>query len=105
MDRTEAELELYVAPPCDRCGGLIEVDWVDITTLGDLGRGVRRFMAGETRCLTAGCCDEKGSKRVPLNRCRICQRPVGDIHSGACSEMVLSKVDDPCRVAMADCGP
>jgi hypothetical protein len=90
-----------VLPPCLRCGAVPDVEWIEITAFGR----EPSWLPGESLCSTAGCVDAGGSRRVPLDRCRICRRPVGDIHSGACSEVVLSKVDDPCRVAMADCGP
>lgn len=102
VNLTEAQLELYVPPPCDRCAGRIEVDWIDVSAWGDAGRS---FVPGETRCLTAGCCDEKGSKRVPLDRCRICRRPVGDIHEARCSPLVLAKLDEGYRVQPSDCAP
>lgn len=78
------------------------MEWLEISSLGQVDPW---FVPGRSLCLTVGCVDENGSRWVPLDRCRICRRPPGDIHSGACSEMVLSKVDDPCRVAMVDCGP
>jgi hypothetical protein len=91
-----------VLPPCLRCGALPDVEWAEISTFG---QAEPSYLPGRSLCPTVGCVDEKGSRWVPLNRCRVCQRPAGDIHSGACSEMVLSKIDDPCRVATVDCGP
>lgn len=100
MILTEAQLDLYVPPPCDRCRGRVEVDWIDVTRLG---HPYREYAPGETRCLTPGCCDEQGSKRVELHRCRICRRPVGDIHTAECAPIVLAKVDQPHRVSLEDC--
>lgn len=107
MILTEVQRHLYVPPPCDRCGGKIEIDWVEVTNFTDMVAGFHRYMAGETRCLTPGCADEHGSRRVPLGRCRICRRPVGDVHTAECAPLVLAKAADPnpCRVQHSDCQP
>jgi len=91
-----------VLPPCLRCGALPDVEWIEVTAWGDLEP---QYEPGRSLCSTVGCVDENGRRHVPLDRCRICRRPVGDIHSGACASIVLAKVDDPCRVSLADCGP
>lgn len=91
-----------VVPPCLRCGALPDVEWIEVTAVGDAEPS---YLPGRSPCSTVGCLDADGRRHVPLDRCRICRRPVGDIHSGACTPMVLAKVDDPCRVSIDDCGP
>ena len=49
-------------PPvnCYRCGQPGFTDWIDITSLG----GQTAHIAGEQYCLTDGCTDEDGSRRL-----------------------------------------
>lgn len=61
MSLTERERDAYVLA-CDRCGQSAQVDWVDV---GVLGRP-NMYVIDETRCLTPGCYDEDGSRRVAL---------------------------------------
>lgn len=76
---------------CDRCGAVLEVDWVEITTLGD---AEPRYVQGYRElCPTKGC----------GTTCPICHRPPGDIHSGACGPVMATKADDPTRVTCEDC--
>lgn len=76
--------------PCDRCG-LVDPDmvWIEVTAWGDLEPSYVRGRA----CSTPGC----------GTTCPICKREPGDIHSGACSPFVLTKLEDPTRVSRADC--
>lgn len=91
MERTARWMAEPPAPPCSRCGTtLVDVEWADVRTMGDL----------EPRhVLCAGRCPREGCGTT----CPICRRPVGDIHSGACSPFVLTKLTDPCRVSVEDC--
>jgi hypothetical protein len=74
-----------------RCGArLVDVEWADVTALGDLEP---RYVLCAGRCPRPGC----------GTTCPICRRPPGDIHSGACSPFVLTKLVDPCRVSREDC--
>lgn len=47
---------------CDRCGAFAPVNWVDVTTFGDLP-GSRR-MANGAVCPTPDCVDDHGSSAV-----------------------------------------
>lgn len=46
---------------CYRCGKPGHVDWHDIRTLGEVEP---RYEAGRQYCLTDGCTDEDGSRRL-----------------------------------------
>jgi hypothetical protein len=50
-------------PPvnCYRCGQPGHTDWVDVTRLGD---AEPKYVAGEQYCLTEGCTDLDGSRRL-----------------------------------------
>jgi hypothetical protein len=76
--------------PCGRCGALVDVDWIEVSTLGDPEPS---YVPGQIVCPTEGC----------GTTCPICHRPPGDIHSGACSPFVLAKLIDPCRITRSDC--
>jgi hypothetical protein len=75
---------------CERCGAVLDVEWIDITALGD---AEPQFIPGRSTCPTAGC----------GTTCPICHRPPGDIHSGACAPIVLAKATDQVRVTREDC--
>lgn len=76
---------------CRTCGAMRDAEWVDVSSFGDQGP---RYTPGRAEpCPTRGC----------GTTCPICRRDVGDIHSGACSPFVLSKLTDPCRVSREDC--
>jgi hypothetical protein len=75
---------------CGRCGAVMDVDWVEITAMGD---PEPRYVPGMSRCPTEGC----------GTTCPICRRPPGDIHSGACTPFVLGNLADPVRVTREDC--
>jgi hypothetical protein len=76
---------------CGRCRApMVDVDWVEIRSMGDREPS---YVAGRARCPTKGC----------GTTCPICRREPGDIHSGACSPFVLTKLVDPCRVSREDC--
>lgn len=79
-------------PPqtCARCGALVDVDWCEVTAVGE---AEPRYVPGMVRCLTPGC----------GTTCPICHREPGDIHSGACAPIVLAKLVDPTRVTLEDC--
>jgi len=47
---------------CYRCGQPGYVNWIDVSTLGE-GRGTR-YVPGESYCVTPGCADEDGSRRL-----------------------------------------
>ncbi len=47
---------------CYRCGEPGHADWVDITSFGEVPGS--RYIAGEQYCLTPGCTDEDGSRRL-----------------------------------------
>lgn len=46
---------------CRRCGQLAEVEWCEVTTLGDHDPS---YIAGRSWCETPGCVDLNGSSRV-----------------------------------------
>lgn len=47
---------------CYRCGQPGHVDWVEVTTFGD---AEPRYVRGrDAYCLTPGCADEDGSRRL-----------------------------------------
>lgn len=73
---------------CERCGAAQD-NLIEITALGDLEP---RYVSGSP-CPTPGC----------GTTCPICQRPVGDVHSGACAPIVLAKLTDRTRVSREDC--
>ena len=76
---------------CERCGTPVQVDWIDVSTLGDVEPV---YVQGRrSACPTKGC----GTS------CPICHREPGDIHSGACAPIVLGKVGDATRVTREDC--
>lgn len=76
---------------CERCGAVVEVEWIDITAYGDTEP---QYVQGRrSACPTKGC----------GTTCPICQREPGDIHSGACAPIVLAKVEDQTRVSREDC--
>lgn len=74
-------------PRCLRCGERPAVRWVEIGTFGQPDRS----MPGGLRCLTPGCVDENGSDLVPAERCRICERPIGEVHTAECSPIINAK--------------
>ena len=45
-------------PPCWRCGAPADVDWCEITAMGDTKPS---FIPGRMDCVTPGCVDEHGS--------------------------------------------
>ena len=94
-----ADPRTVVLPTCPRCGATPDVQWIEVSSFG----AEPSYLPGRSLCPTVGCVDENGCRDVPLDRCRICARPIGDIHSGACASIVLAKLDDPCRVSLADC--
>lgn len=49
------------APTCYRCGRPGFVDWKDVRTVADPGPV---WCEGESYCLTPGCADEDGSRRL-----------------------------------------
>lgn len=75
---------------CERCGAIVDVDWIEITAFADPEPS---YVQGQRRCPTSGC----------GTTCPICRRPVGDIHSGACAPIVLGKVTEQVWVTRADC--
>jgi hypothetical protein len=48
---------------CDRCGAVANVQWFDVTRLGDRDRSV---LPGRSECPTPGCVDWTGSSSVPM---------------------------------------
>lgn len=76
---------------CERCGAVLDVDWVDVTTYGDVEPQYVQGRRGP--CPTEGC----------GTTCPICHRAPGDIHSGECAPIVLAKVEDRTRVTREDC--
>jgi hypothetical protein len=75
---------------CPICGVEVDCDWLEISAFGDAQPS---FAPGKYVCPTPRCGQV----------CKVCRREVGDIHSGACSAIVLAKIDDPCRVSREDC--
>lgn len=89
MDR--ARVLADIALRCEVCDEPLTVeDWAEVTALGDRQP---RFVPTRVSCPTPRCGEV----------CRTCRREPGDIHSGACSWAVLSKVADPCWVSIEDC--
>lgn len=81
------------ADPCAWCGAELDVDWCEITALGD---AEPRYVRGQVTCPTPGC--------VP--RCPTCDGQVGDIHGPDCGDVMATKLGDlrPCTITRADCG-
>lgn len=75
---------------CPRCGATAEVDYQEVTALGDTEPS---YVPGLVRCPTAGC----------GTTCPMCHREVGDIHAAECAPIILGKVEDPTRVSKDDC--
>lgn len=76
---------------CSRCTApMLGVEWIEISAFGYREPS---YVPGRATCPTKGC----------GTTCPICHREPGDIHSGACSPFVLSKLTDPCRVSREDC--
>jgi hypothetical protein len=46
---------------CYRCGQPGEVEWLDVRTLGD---AEPRYWQGRAECVTPGCVDPDGSRRL-----------------------------------------
>jgi hypothetical protein len=101
MILTETQRRAYVPPPCPRCGATPDVHWFDVSAYGDQERSY--LPDHRALCPTLNCVGEDGNGLVPLDRCRTCRRPVGDVHTAACADMVLAKIDRPCYVSTEDC--
>lgn len=76
--------------PCPRCGAALDVDWVEVTAMGET---TPQVVSGRTSCPTKGC----------GTTCPICGRLPGDVHEGKCAPIIVRKLTDQTRVTTADC--